>query len=415
MTGCLEPYRVLDLTQGGCSLCGKMLGDLGADVIKIEKPGGDPTRSFGPFYKDIPDSQKSLYWFAYNSNKRGITLDIATSDGREIFKRLVRTADFVIENFAPGHMEALQVGYSALSAVNPRLIMASISPFGQKGPYAQYQASDLITMAMSGFMYLHGDPDRPPVWISFPQASISAGAECAAATMIAHWHRESTGEGQYIDVSIQESFTNMLFNATAWWDMSGRNLVRVGDTWQIGSILVPFGFRCRDGYVSLNLLGGGRPSNVASSANIVKWMDEDGMAPEWLKSFDWVNKFDTTKVTQEVVDPIVSAFTEFLLTKTKAEIMERALRDNIIIAPVSTAKDIWESPHYAVRNFFVPVEHPELGETLPYCGPFAKMGGTPLAIKRRPPLPGEHNGEIFEKELHLEREELLILKQMRVI
>jgi len=412
---CLEPYRVLDLTQGGCLLCGKMLGDLGADVIIIESPGGNPSRCLGPFYKDIPDPEKSLFWFAFNSNKRGITLDIETIDGREILKSLVRTADFVIESFNPGYMDSLNIGYSALCEINPKLIMASITPFGQHGPYAHYRASDLITMAMSGFMYLHGDPDRPPVWITFPQASIAGGAECASALMIAHWYRQTTGEGQYVDVSIRESVTNMLFNATVWWDIGEKNLVRSGDVWQIGSALIPFGYRCKDGYVSLNLLGGGRPSNVASSAAMVKWMDENGMAPEWLKSFDWVNEFDTTRVTQELVDNIVSAIANFLLTKTKVEIMERALRDNIIVAPVNTAKDIWESPHHAHRNFFVQVEHPELGVSLPYCGPFAKMSVTPVKMKRRPPLIGEHNVEVYEQELGFKREDLLILKQSRVI
>lgn len=413
--GCLRPYRVLDLTQGGCLLCGKILGDLGADVIIVEKPGGNPTRCLGPFYKDIPDSQKSLFWFAFNCNKRGITLDIESIDGREIFKKLVKTADFVIESFAPGYMDGLNIGYSALSEINPRLIMASITPFGQNGPYAHYKGSDLITMAMSGFMYLHGDPDRPPVWVTFPQASLAGAAECAAAVMIAHWYRQTTGEGQYIDVSIQESVTIMLFNATIWWDIAGRNLVRVGDVWQIGNVLVPFGYRCKDGYVSLNLLGGGRPSNVASSAAIVKWMDEDGMAPEWLKSFDWVNEFDTTKIGQEVVDKIVSAIANFLLTKTKAEILERAPKDNIIVAPVNTAKDIWEGPHFSARNFWERVKHPELSESLPYCGPFVKMSETPLRIKRCPPLIGEHNEEVYEEELHFKREELLLLKQSHVI
>lgn len=412
---CLEPYRVLDLTQGGCLLCGKILGDLGADIIMIERPGGSPSRSLGPFYKNIPDPEKSLFWYSYSCNKRGITLDIESIDGREIFMRLVKTADFVIESFDPGYMDSLNVGYSDVNEINPRLIMASITPFGQNGPHAHYKASDLITMAMSGFMYLHGDPDRPPVWITFPQASIAGGAECAAAAMIAHWYRQTTGEGQYIDVSIQESVTNMLFNAAIWWDISGRNLVREGDVWQIGGVLVPFGYRCKDGYVSLNLLGGGRPSNVTSSAAMVKWMDEDGMASEWLRSFDWVNEFDTTKIAQETVDKIVDLFAAFFLTKTKEEIIERALRDNIIVAPVNTAKDIWQSPHHAQRGFFTKVEHPELGESLPYCGPFAKMSPTTIKMKRRPPMIGEHNKEIYEQELGLKREELSILKQSHVI
>ena len=135
----LAPYRVLDLTDERGLFCGKILGDLGADVIKIEKPGGDPVRNIGPFYHDIPDPEKSLFWFAFNTNKRGITLNLEAHDGREIFKRLVKSSDFVIESFEPGYLAGLGLAYSALREINSRLIMVSITPFGQTGPYAHYK------------------------------------------------------------------------------------------------------------------------------------------------------------------------------------------------------------------------------------------------------------------------------------
>ena len=166
--GLLAPYRVLDLTDEKGFLAGKIFGDLGADVIKIEKPGGDRARCIGPFYKDIPDPEKSLYWFAFNRNKRGITLDIQTADGQSIFKNLVGTADFVIESFPPGFMDKLGLGYEALSKINPRIIMASISPYGQKGPRANYAASELTLWAMGGMyevapdvvLWVYGSGDR---------------------------------------------------------------------------------------------------------------------------------------------------------------------------------------------------------------------------------------------------------------
>jgi crotonobetainyl-CoA:carnitine CoA-transferase CaiB-like acyl-CoA transferase len=185
----LSPFRALDLTDEKGFLCGRILGDLGADVIKIEKPGGDPARDIGPFYHDIPDPEKSLFWFAFNANKRGITLDIENPDGQEIFKQLVKSADFAIESFPPGYMDSLGLGYLALSEINPKIILTSITPFGQTGPYKDYKASDLIAMAMGGQMYLCGDPDRPPVRVSFPQAYCHAGAQGAMGTMIAHIHR----------------------------------------------------------------------------------------------------------------------------------------------------------------------------------------------------------------------------------
>jgi len=159
----LGSYRVLDLSDEKGMFCGKFLGDFGADVIKIEPPGGSPARNIGPFYHDIPDPEKSLFWFAYNSSKRGITLNIETSDGQEIFKRLVKTADFIVETFTPGYMESLGLGYDTMNRINPRIIVCSITPFGQTGPYKDYKSSDLIALATGGLLYICGDPERPPV------------------------------------------------------------------------------------------------------------------------------------------------------------------------------------------------------------------------------------------------------------
>ena len=150
LPGALADCRILDLTEGALSLCGKLLADLGADVIKIEKPGGDDTRNIGPFYQDIAHPEKSLFWWAYNVNKRGITLNLETAEGREIFSRLVASADFVIESFSPGHLDDLGLGYAALSALNPRIILMSITPFGQTGPKARNPWSDLTAWASCG-------------------------------------------------------------------------------------------------------------------------------------------------------------------------------------------------------------------------------------------------------------------------
>ncbi|MFC1948616.1 CoA transferase [Chloroflexota bacterium] len=171
--GMLSPYRALDLTDEKGLLCGKILADLGADVIKIERPGGDPARNIGPFYHDEPDPEKSLYWFAYNTSKRGITLDIETTDGKEIFKQLVKNADFIIESFPPGYLDSIGLGYSALEKIKPDIILISITPFGQTGPYKDYKTSDIVAWAMGGEMAPFGDPDRPPHPYQPPLAGIS--------------------------------------------------------------------------------------------------------------------------------------------------------------------------------------------------------------------------------------------------
>ena len=175
----LSDLRVLDLAGPMGFYCTKQLADLGADVIRIEPPGGDSSRNIGPFYKDIPHPEKSLYWWAYNTSKRGITLSIETADGKEIFQRLVKTADVVVESFPPGYMDRLGLGYPALSVMNPGVVMTSITPFGQTGPYKDWKATDIVAWAMAGQAYVTGDDDRPPCQISFPHGYLAVGCHAA--------------------------------------------------------------------------------------------------------------------------------------------------------------------------------------------------------------------------------------------
>jgi len=199
----LSCYRVLDLTDEKGFLCGKALGDLGAEVIKIERPGGDPSRRIGPFYHDIADPEKNLYWFSFNANKKGITLNIETRDGREIFKKLAKTADVVIESFAPGYMEQIGLGYQVLNQINPGIILTSITAFGQEGPYRDYKASDIVVRAMGGLVYTVGDPDRPPLTTSYPHAYLIGAIHGAIGTMVAPYQQAFTGQGQQVDAPTQ--------------------------------------------------------------------------------------------------------------------------------------------------------------------------------------------------------------------
>src|SRR5262245_21790113 len=193
--GLLSPYRVLDLTDEHGILCGKILADLGADVIQIEPPGGSSARRLGPFYEDEAHPERSLFWWSYAANKRSITLNPASRDGRALLQQLVRAAHFLIESFPPGYLERLGLGYEALSALNPALIVGSGTPFGQDGPYARYRASDLNGMGMAGFMYVTGDPDRPPARVGVPHFYLHGAAAGATGAMIAHAQRVLTGQG----------------------------------------------------------------------------------------------------------------------------------------------------------------------------------------------------------------------------
>jgi len=410
----LGSCRVLDLTDDRGFLCGKILADLGADVIKIEKPGGDLVRNRGPFYHEIPDPEKSLYWFAYNLNKRGITLNIEDKRGREIFGKLVRTADFIIESFDPGYMDKLDLSYLKLSKVNPRIIMTSITPYGQTGPYKQYKASDIDVMAMGGLLYITGNPGEPPLRISLPQSFLLASAHAAAASMIAYYYRETSGEGQYVDVSAQECVLWEIANALPLWELNNNILRRAGSymsgrwTGTKQRLL----WKCKNGYVLFYILGGA--FGVKTNRAIVKWMEEEHIAPEYLKNFNW-DAFDMAAQTQEMQDEIEVHIGNLFHLFTKEEAYEQALKRGIMLCPVNTSKDITENAQLKDRQFWVDINHPELSTSIRYPGAFAKLSETPICIKRRAPLIGEHDFEIYQNELGLSSSELENLQRTGVI
>ena len=411
--GPLAPYRVLDLAGHPGWLCGRLLGDLGGDVVKIEPPGGDDGRRLGPFYRDMPEN--GLPWFAYNANKRGITLDIGAARGRELLRRLARRADFLIETYRPGYLDAHGIGYAALREANPRIVVTSITPFGQTGPYARYHGSDLVAAAMSGFMSLVGEPGRPPLRVSLPQAPMWAGMHAAAGTLVAHHAREATGRGQHVDVSTQAALLWALANAPAYWSL-GRTDLHRGGTRIVGrstsGAAMGAIYRCRDGHINFILYGG--EAGQRSNEGMVRWMTALGEAPEWLRRKDW-SAFHVAAATQGEVDEVERPFAEFLRRRTKAEFAAASLAYGILGYPVADAHDIRSDEHLAARGFWQAVEHPERDATVTYPGPFACFSATPLRIRRRAPGIGEHNEEIYRGELELSADELGRLRRERVI
>ena len=411
--GMLAPYRVLDLTDEHGLLCGKVLGDLGADVIIVEPPRGSPARGIGPFYHDQPDPERSLYWFAFNTSKRGITLDIESADGRELFRRLVATADVVVEAFPPGHMEGLGLGYEALKQINPGIIVTSITPYGPSGPFRDYKESDLVLMSLGGLTFISGEPDRPPLRITYPQAYLHSGAYAAVGTMMALFHRGMSGEGQHVDVSMQECCEWASYFTPEWWDMAQTNMMRAG-MWRVFG---PAGkmrmvYPCQDGYVSCWML----LSFAASRGQyrLVEWMDREGMCPDWLRGLDF-RAMDASNVEQGLLDDMGEAFTRFFLTKTKQELFDWARANELFLAPFSTAKDLWQNPQLAERGFWMEVEHPELGTAVTYPGPFLRSSEASPTVQRRAPLIGEHNIDIYCGELGLSAQALTTLRGVGVI
>jgi benzylsuccinate CoA-transferase BbsE subunit len=412
----LTPYRVLDLSEGGCMIGPKLFGDLGADVIKIEPPGGSPSR-IAPYYKDIPDPEKSLFWFAYNNNKRGITLALEKPASRELFKKLVLTADIIIESLGAGYLDRLGFGYADLDRIKPGIILSSISPYGQTGPKAGIKGSDLTAWAAGGFLYTCGDADRAPNWISFPQTSIIAGIEAATGAMTALWYRLATGEGQHVDVSMQECAMAPLWNFLQLWDVNKDNILRHGGRIYIGAtgVCQTVCYPCQDGYVLILVQGGNEPL-VGSTKRLVEWMDEEGMAEDWLKTVDFVTDYNAVALTAELAEKVEAAIAKFTATKTKSELFEEGgIKRRILLAPVSTIDDVCHSPQLQFRDYWKKVPHPELGETLTYCGPQFRLTETPLTYRRPAPLIGQHNGEIYGGELGLSTRELESSKRDGVI
>ena len=410
----LAPYRVLDLTDERGLLAGKILADLGADVVQIEPPGGNPARNIGPFYGDDPQPEKSLFWWAYAANKRSITLDLEQKDGQALLKKMVGEADFLIESFTPGYLDTLGLGYDLLAEINPKLVMVSITPFGQDGPYSNYQATDIVGMALGGFMYLTGDDDRAPIRISFPHFYLHGGAAGATAAMLAHTYRITSGQGQYVDVSCQQAVAKTLAHAPQIWDIEGAILKRMGVYRQTsGENRVRINWPCKDGYVNYMVQGG---SVAYSTRALLEWMKEDSFDTADLDTIDW-EKMGYGAITPELMDQLGGPLGDFFKGHTRAELVQGSLDRRILLFPVATPSALQDHPQLEARGYFKELEHPELGATVQYPGAFVKSGdGEDIAgIYRRPPLIGEHNTVIFQGELGITGSELDSLKRSGVI
>ncbi len=271
---------------------------------------------------------------------------------------------------------------------------------------------------MTGMMNLCGDADRAPVR-TYPQCNFFGGLHGALGSMVAHYFRETTGEGQHVDVSIQQGGMLTLMISAEYWDVMKVNLFRMGGVLptprkNLPPLMMPVIYPCKDGYVTLFLMGGVSPVMMVSNKGVVELMDRDGVAEE-VKKVDWAKDMDSSTVPQEEYDRALEPVRRWLLTKTKAELFDEAIKRSILLVPVSTAKDLAENAQLRARGYWIEVEHPELNDKITYPGAFVKMSDCQWRIWRRPPLIGEHNEEIYEKELGFTKEQLALLKGRGVI
>jgi crotonobetainyl-CoA:carnitine CoA-transferase CaiB-like acyl-CoA transferase len=393
--GNLDGFRILDLTTEPGFLAGKLLAELGADVIKVEPHDGDAARRRGPFVGGIDDPERSVLWLALNTSKRGITLDLDAARGREVFLKLCERADAVIESFGPtgpASLTARGLGYDTLHTTNPRLVVCGISPFGQNGPYREWRGSDLTAMAAGGNMYPTGNPERAPVRCSLPVSYYHAGIEAAVGVAFALWGRERTGEGQQVDIALQEAMLMPNMTSPTQFPLTGFKGGRVGGGFRGNKAFFHELWRCTDGFVSFALRGG--PARIPGIIALVQYMDECAMAPPALKSRDW-KSYNHNTISQPEVDEIEAALAAFFQTKTMAELFEAACARNLMLAPAYTAKEIVASRQLAAREFFVDIDHEHLGVTLKVPGAFAKSSRGGIGVRRRAPRLGEHNDEVY--------------------
>ena len=412
----LSPYRVLDCTTERGLLCGQILGDLGADVIKIEPPGGSPARQLGPFYQDQPHPDRSLYWWAYNRNKRSITLDITRKEGRLILYRLATHAHFFLESDMPGTLAQYGCGYTNLALVNPGLVYVSITPFGQDGPKAQAADSDLIILAAGGPLVLTGDEDRPPVRVSVPQGYAHASAQAAVAALIAHHERQRSSRGQHVDVSAQQAVAQAAQSSLLAAPLGEREFQRLSGGAKLGAVNVRLVWPAQDGYVSMAFLFGSAIGPF--TRRLMEWVYEEGFCDAATRDKDWVALGSVflgepeALAEYERLKQIVENFTK---SKTKVELLQAALTRVLLIAPVLAVDEVVHSEQLAARGYWHALTHPELGQTFRYPGPFAQFSAAPITYRRRPPLIGEHNQEIYKDELGFTEEQLTELQKKGVV
>ncbi|MBI4281945.1 MAG: CoA transferase [Chloroflexi bacterium] len=400
--------RVLELADEKGQWCGKLMADLGAEVIKVEPPGGEKTRGVGPYYQDVPHRERSISFWHYNTSKRGVTLNLETEDGRRLFRRLAATADIVLETFAPGYLASLGLGYDGLKKDNPRLIMCSLTSFGQTGPWKDYLDSDLLHLAAGGQMgccgYDDDDvPGAPPIAPGGGQAWHMAGHYAYIAIVAALIYRAATGKGQYIDASAHDACALTTEMHIATWIYDGKVPLRHTGRHASPGPSPKLQHLCSDGRYLITAALRLPPAQLRV---VAEWMDGYGLADDLMDE-----KYRDGRVIQGSMPHIVEVITRFVTSLTSEEIYNGAQERGFPWGAIRSPDELLEDGQMQDRGFWVNVEHPEIGRTFTYPGTCAIYGRSPWSISRRAPRIGEHNEEVFCGEMGLSRQELSLLAE----
>ncbi|RMF97772.1 MAG: CoA transferase [Candidatus Schekmanbacteria bacterium] len=398
----LEGIRVLGVeNQVAGPYCTMMLAAQGAEVIKIEAPGrGDSAREMGPIIKNDKGDKFSGYFLRFNRNKKGITLDINSDKGKEIFKELVKKSDVVVENFRPGFMDKNGIGYKVLKEINPRLIYAAISGFGQmegyEGPYQKRTAFDMVVQAMGGLMHNVGEADGPPNWLGIALGDLYSGVMAAYGILLAIITREKTGEGQFIDSSMYDNIISLNERALTVYSLTGKVIGRGQE-----SLVYPIGpFKVKDGYIAM----------IIPIESIWARLCETIGRPE-LANDERFNSGPKRAQNKDQLQPILD---EWLKDKTKKEAEELLLAGRVPVGIVQDAKDIFECPHANARKMFPEIEQPPIGKVKVVDLPL-KMSGVEKVQAGPAPLLGQHTDEVLTNVLNLSSDEIAKLREEKVI
>ena len=401
----LDGLRVVEFTDEAGAYCGRLLGDLGAEVIKIEPPGGGRQRHSPPYFHGVVGTDTSLSFWVHNTSKKSVVLDLETAPGREAAKRIALSADVILEDCPVGYLAARGLGYEALSAVHPQLVYTSVTGFGQTGPHAGWAYSDIVGQAVSGIMTLAGDPADPPNTIYGHQSDISASIHAAQGTLLALLHAEATGVGQRVDVSAQEALSMSQETAMETWDLQKRNRVRTGERGMIPVALPAIGvYPTLDGWCSLFVLAPGG----ADFPELVAWMREKGMAGDlddepYRSTCDGLNM---AMLTQLIGDPgsalavfpqlghINDVIRAFMARMTSKQAYEEGQGRRLLVGIVSTPRDLAENTQLRSRGWYRGLPFDYLATTLDFPGPPYVLSATP-AVVARPPRLGEHTEEVL--------------------
>jgi benzylsuccinate CoA-transferase BbsE subunit len=408
----LGHYRVIELPGAVQLAAGKSFADLGADVIKVEPLGGDPARGLPPIAELHDGKPASLYWEAYSFGKRSVTADLGTEEGQEVVRRLVSTADVVIESFAPGTLDRLGLGYDALRTINSGIVLTSITPFGQTGPYADWKGSDLVHFAMGGYLHMTGPKGGLPLKPSMPYQSWQfASQHAVAGTLLALRQRKKTGIGAHVDEAIRDTGLWMLSNTYQFWDMLGINLQRYGAQRDIGgAVRLPNVFPCLDGYVIWLFQSGQRGKDTAA---LVDWMKEQGMAPDWVAETDW-EAFDLLEVPADVPVRLAEVFSAFFATRKKLDLLEWAVTSGVMLAPVQSIDDLLRDRQLATRRTWRMAELKDGAEPALIPGPPIRLSNGDWEPRGPAPAVGSANDAILA-ELGYSEEQQQSLRQRGII